>query len=375
VSAFSSRGHRSTTWRGSLPSLPSASRATLVVALLAALALLAVGCGGGGTAATATASGRVSIGAGLQGPKGLGATVYATGLRNVSAFAFDAKGRLWATTSAASGHTRDGVYVIPRAGAAPVKVISGVKGPLGLLWYAGRLYISSLGRVDVFSDLRGRRFAQRATVIAEPAGHGWNNAIVALPGGRLAMGITSACDHCVSHSRWSATIVSFRPDGSGVRLYASGIRAPFGIAYDTATGALLTSMNQRDDLGATTPGDWLALVREGQNWRFPGCYGQGGTACRGVPAPVAALDKHAAAGGVVIVSGVLGGGRAALVTEWERASVLRIPLRRSGAGYASARATQLLTGFKNPLPLAREPGGALLVGDWATGKVYRIARA
>ena len=381
VPVFSSRRHVTATRRGSPPVSPPASRAALVAGVLAAIALLAAGCGGsqahGAALATTTATARGAIGQGLQGPAGMKATVYASGLRNVSAFAFDARGRLWATTSAASGHARDGVYVIPRAGAAPIKVISTVRGPLGLLWHGGRLYVTSLGRVDVFSGLRGRRFAKRKALIVEPAGHGWNNAIVATPGGRLVMGISAACDHCESQSRWSGTIVSFRPDGSDVRVFASGIRAPFGIAYDTATGALLTSMNQRDDLAAKTPGDWLALVREGQSWRFPGCYGQGGSACTGVPAPLAVLDKHAAAGGVAIVDGQLGRavGHAALVSEWERGSVLRVPLRRAGKGYARARATRLITGFANPLPLAVAPGGALLVGDWTRGIVYRIARA
>ena len=144
------------------------------------------------------------------------------------------------------------------------------------------------------------------------------------------MGISSACDHCVSRSRWSGTIVSFRPDGGDVQVYASGIRAPFGIAYDVVSGALVTSMNQRDDLGAMTPGDWLALVREGQNWRFPGCYGQGGSACSGAPKPLAVLDRHAAAGAVALVSGDLAGGgkgHAAVVSEWKRGVVLRVPLR------------------------------------------------
>jgi glucose/arabinose dehydrogenase len=376
VSALSSRRHSSTARRGSPPPPPGASRAAALVGLLAALALLAAGCGSGSAKTPTTDPGPVAIGQGLQGPAGLKATVYATGLRNVSALAFDAGGRLWATTSAASDHSHDGVYLIPHSGGTPVKVISGVKGPLGLLWHAGRLYVTSLGRLDVFSDLRGRRFAERKAVIVEPAGHGWNNAIVALPGGRLAMSISAACDHCVSHSRWSGTIVSFRPDGGGVRVYAAGIRAPFGVVYDRASGALLTSMNQRDDLGAKTPGDWLALVREGQNWRFPGCYGQGGSVCRGVPGPLAVLDKHAAAGGVAIVSGQLGSavGHVALVTEWERGSVLSVPLHRSGTGYASARATPILTGFKNPLPVVVASDGSLLAGDWTRGIVYRIAR-
>jgi glucose/arabinose dehydrogenase len=382
VSAIIPRRHRSTARRGSPPPALPARRAARVVSLLLLVALVTAGCGGASASATtattttATATGAVDIGQGLRGPVGLKATVYARGLRNVSALAVDGHGRLWATTSAASDHRGDGVYLISRAGAAPIKVISGLEGPLGLVWRGERLYVTSLGRVDVFTSLAGSRFAHRRAVIVQPSGHGWNNGIVALPNGRLAMGISSACDHCVSRTRWSATIVSFRPDGSDVRLYAAGIRAPFGLAFDPVTGALLTSMNQRDDLGARTPGDWLALVREGQNWRFPGCYGQGGSACRGVPEPLAVLDKHAAAGGVVLVSGQLGSavGRAALVTEWERGVVKRVPLRASGSGYASARAVPLVTGFKNPLPVTLSADGALLVGDWGSGEIYRIAR-
>jgi glucose/arabinose dehydrogenase len=349
--------------------------------LLCAFALVAAGCGSssasGSAPATTGASGTVDIGEGLQGAAGLEATVYATGLRNVSALAFDARGRLWATTSAAANHSHDAVYLVRKPGAAPVKVISGVEGPLGLVWYGGRLYVTSLGRVDVYSDLAGDRFATHRAVIVEPKGHGWNNAIVAIAGGRLAMGISSACDHCASTTKWSGTIVSFRPDGSDVRVYAKGIRAPFGLAFDAASGALIASMNQRDDLGARTPGDWLALVRSGQDWRFPGCYGQSGSACGGVPQPLAVLDKHAAAGGVAIAgAGLLGGtGRSALVSEWEKGVVLRAPLRASGAGYAAVRATVLVSGLKHPLPLVTAPGGALLVGAWGSGTIYRIARA
>jgi hypothetical protein len=51
-----------------------------------------------------------------------------------------------------------------------------------------------------------------------------------------------------------------------------------------------------------------------------------------------------------------------------------VPLRASGRGYASTRATALVTGFANPLPVAVSPGGGVLVGDWASGKIYRIAR-
>jgi len=54
-----------------------------------------------------------------------------------------------------------------------------------------------------------------------------------------------------------------------------------------------------DDLGAATPGDWLAEVAESENWRFPDCYAVGTSACAGVPRPlapasVAELERHVA---------------------------------------------------------------------------------
>ena len=38
-------------------------------------------------------------------------------------------------------------------------------------------------------------------------------------------------------------------------------------------------------------------------------------------------------------------------------------------------ATPMLTGLTNPMPVAVTPDGAVLIGDWGTGTVYRIAAA
>jgi glucose/arabinose dehydrogenase len=353
------------------PRRPSGASPRILVAVALVAALVgAAGCTAS-RVGSAKPAGLVPIGAGLKGPVGLEATVYATGLPTASAFALDSRGRLWVATSAAANHSKDGVYLIARAGARPVKVIAGVRGPLGLTWYGDRLYVASLGRVDAFSALNGRRFARRRTILREPAGHGWNNGIVRAPSGRLVMSISSACDHCTPTSRWSATIVSLRPDGSDVRVYAKRIRAGFGLALYPGTSDLLVSMNQRDDLGTRTPGDWLARVRHGEDWRFPQCYGQAGSACTGVPRPIAVLGKHAAAGGVTVATGQLGAsvGTAALVAEWQAARVLKVALTRTG----SAVAEPFLTGIRNPLPVAMSRDGALLVGDWGTGTIYRVA--
>ena len=100
--------------------------------------------------------------------------------------------------------------------------------------------------------------------------------------------------------------MSFLPDGTDLRADATDIRAPIGLAYFPGTSELFVTMNQRDDLGDQTPGDWLSIVQAGQSWGFPDCYGQGGGECAGEPGPVAELDQHAAVSGVAIVTGQLG---------------------------------------------------------------------
>ncbi len=343
-------------------------------ALVLVLALVVGGCGSSKAKAPAAKSGLVSIGAGLHGPPGLRATVYARGIPQMSAFAFDASGRLWVSRSGADTHESDGVYVVAARRAKPVKVIPAtLKGPLGLVWVGATLYVSSLGRVTAFSGLSGHHFAKQTTVISGPVTGGENNNLVRAPDGRLLMGISSTCDHCSPKSKWAAAIVSFRPDGSDLRIYARRIRAAYGLAFYPGTSDLFASMNQRDDLGAKTPGDWLAFVRQGDDWGFPACYGQGGAACEGVPSPVGVLDTHAAAGSVSILTGQLGGRyrSSALVTEWEHGLVRRVALKRTKTGYRGSVST-FLTGLQDPLPLATMSDGSLLVGDWGRGIIYRI---
>ena len=81
---------------------------------------------------------------------------YATGLANVSAFAFDTDGRLWAATAAYDDAGTDAVYEVTAAGATPLKVIADLHTPLGLVWVGDTLYVASAGRVDAYSRSRQR---------------------------------------------------------------------------------------------------------------------------------------------------------------------------------------------------------------------------
>lgn len=245
------------------------TRAAQFAFVLVAVASVVAGCGSSGQKTeTPSELGLVSIGAGLSGPAGLHASVYATGLKLMSAFAFDARGRLWVTTSGSSTHATDGLYLVSRADARPTRVAR-FRGPLGLVWIRGSLYVSSLGRVEALAGLTGTHFASRTTILVGPKGGGENNNLVESPAGKLVMGVSASCDHCVPASKWSGSIVEFDTSGVNLHLFARRVRAPFGLAFYPGTHNLLATLNQRDDLGAKTPGDWLALVRRGDTFGFP----------------------------------------------------------------------------------------------------------
>ena len=345
---------------GSGPSTPRDTIVELVAgktlevrlgAAATALVLIGSACG-----SSTDQAGSVAIGAGLKGPRGDRATIYARGIREMSAFAFDRAGRLWVTRSGATTHGHDGLYVVRTAGARPVKV-AGLRGPLGLVWVGKSLYVSSLAGVDRFGGLHGRTFSNRTRILAGPVAGAENNNIVRGPGGRLLMGVSATCDHCATTPRYSGAIVSFREDGTDLRIFARGVRAAYGLALDGST--LYASLNQRDDLGSKTPGDWLAVVTEGQDWGFPACYGQGGSACAGTPSPLGELDPHAAAGGVALLK------RSALVAEWSFGKVMSVNL-------SDGATATWVSGLDHPLPLTSQPDGSVLVGDWGTGIVYRV---
>ena len=61
--------------------------------------------------------------------------------------------------------------------------------------------------------------------------------------------------------------------------------------------------------------------------------------------------------------------------EWELGSVQRVALTGSASKLAGGTPATLLRGFENPLPVLATTSGALFVGDWTTGRIYRVVRA
>ena len=135
---------------------------------------------------------------------------------------------------------------------------SGLATPLGLLWRGRTLYVSETGRVDA---LRAGG-AKRVVLSGLPYGRHQQDAIVVGPDGRLYLGSGSTCDACKEKNARSATILSFRTDGSDVRIVARGLRNPYGLVFVGRT--LYATVNGRDDLGDGEPAEMVVHVQPGR---------------------------------------------------------------------------------------------------------------
>lgn len=294
----------------------------------------------------------------LHVPHGYVATAYASGLDHPTAMSFGPDGRLYVSEDGGT------VVSVRRGDRHPRTFRSGLTVPLGLLWRGRTLYVSESGKVEAFGLLRGRR----VVVSGLPYKRHQQDSLVAGPDGRLYLGSGSTCDVCVERDRRSAAILSFRPDGSGLHVVASGVRNPYGLVF--VHGALYATVNGRDDLGDAEPAEMVVHVRQGADFGWPACWPSYALrtlvgACSGVSRPVAYLEPHSSADGIASWHGDL------FVAEWgeylSRKHGRRVVRIRRG------KVTTFATGFAHPLALTVAPSGDLLVADWGRGVIYAVA--
>lgn len=69
-----------------------------------------------------------------------------------------------------------------------------------------------------------------------------------------------------------ANILEMNPDGSGLRVFASGLRNPVGMDWASGTKTLWTTVNERDELGNDLVPDYLTSVKENGFYGWPYSY-------------------------------------------------------------------------------------------------------
>jgi len=125
-------------------------------------------------------------------------------------------------------------------------------------------------------DLKASGLAQHVVDLPHGRGH-WTRDVVFSRDGKtlfVAVGSGSNVDDpdTTPAERDRADILAFDPDGSHMRVYASGIRNPSGVAIDPRTGRLWCTVNERDGLGDNLVPDYITAVREGGFYGWPWWY-------------------------------------------------------------------------------------------------------
>ncbi len=189
-----------------------------------------------------------------------------------------------------------------------------------------------------------------------------------------------------------ATIIEFNPDGTGRRIYATGVRNAVGLAFHPQTGKLWVSVNERDDLGDNLVPDYITHLEDGGFYGWPYYY-MGGTQDprhagkhpelkAKVITPDVLIQPHSASLQMVFHEG---SAFAAQHGSWNRSlrtgyKVIRVPINKDGTATGSYE--DFLAGFVTdegypwgrPVGVAVARDGALLVSDDASNTIWRVAK-
>jgi glucose/arabinose dehydrogenase len=196
-----------------------------------------------------------------------------------------------------------------------------------------------------------------------------------------------------------ADILEYNPDGSGFRVFATGLRNCVGMAIDPETGDLWCSTNERDNLGDNLPPDYITRVRAGQFFGWPWYYigdhqdpnhpGERPDLRDKITIPDVLLEAHSASLEMTFYQGsqfppeYRGDAFAAEHGSWNRSGrtgykIIRIILHN---GEPTGEYEDFMTGFVldnkgvwgRPVGVAVAQDGSLLVTEDARGTMWRVS--
>jgi len=335
---------------------------------LAVMATAALGVG-------ATAAGAAGPPPPPTAPGGQTVTQVAAGLQTPTSFAFGA-GKVFEGDggSESSKVPNGGVYLL--TGGAGVKLAGSPQFVSGLAWHQNALYIAGgtitkkgvAWQIQRWSGFNGTKFAKRTAIWTAPKGFAGTNGIAFAPNGRLFLGVdvglTNNNDHGPAKTPYVYDILSMKANGSGVKIFATGMRQPWQMAFAKGSNAPYVS-DLGQDKGAKNPPDFVLQVHQGDNYGFPKCNWTKGSPCKGYTKPLKLFAPHTDIMGMVIIGSRL------YMTSFAGPSgkgpggeVLSMSLH-------GGPVTTVVTGFVAPTVGLGTDGHSLYIGE-LTGQIFKV---
>jgi glucose/arabinose dehydrogenase len=286
-------------------------------------------------------------------------------------------------------------------------LLRNLNSPFGMALIDQELYVANTDAILRFPYVAGAteirvRGEKIADLPAGPINHHWTKNIIASPDGRALYATvgsnSNAAEKGLDVEQQRATILRIDLATRQLRIFASGLRNPNGMAWEPKTQALWTVVNERDELGSDLVPDYLTSVKDGHFYGWPFSYWgqhvdrrvqpQNPDLVKRATVPDYALGNHVAPLGLAFASGDLLPERfrtGAFIGEhgsWNRDplsgyKVVFVPFEN---GRPSGKPIDVLTGFVNqdgeaqgrPVGVAIDRAGALLVADDVGNAIWRV---
>lgn len=285
---------------------------------------------------------------------------------------------------------------------------NGLNQPFGMVLVGDYFYVANTNGVLRFPYQAGQTSlsGQGQKILSLPEGgynNHWTRNLLAAPDGqKIYVSVGSASnvqERGAKEEIRRANILQINPDGSGEKVYASGLRNPVGMDWNPQTKQLWTAVNERDELGDDLVPDYLTSVQEGKFYGWPYAYfgpnedprrkGERPDLVQQTLVPEVPLGAHTSSLGLVFYDAqsfpakYRGGAFVGQHGSWNRSAysgykVVYVPFRN---GKPSGPPEDFLTGFLaggnkaygRPVGTFVAPDGALLVTDDAANTVWRVA--
>ena len=168
-------------------------------------------------------------------------------------------------------------------GKADVKeiFIDDLNQPYGILLLGDWLYIANTDALLRYPYKTGqtKMTAKPEKILDLQAGkhnRHWTGNIMTDPEGDkiyIAVGSgTNVAEKGIANEIQRANILVINKDGSGLKVYASGLRNPVGMAWYPGTHTLWAAVNERDELGDKLVPDYFTAVKQGGFYGWPYSY-------------------------------------------------------------------------------------------------------
>lgn len=286
--------------------------------------------------------------------------------------------------------------------------LSGLNQPYGAAFIGNSFYVANTDGVWKYLYKSGdtKITDEGKKILDLPAGgynnHWTRNLIVNAAKTKLYVSVGSGsnvAEKGLDNEIRRANIIEFNPDGTGERIYGSGLRNPVGMAWAPGTNALWTAVNERDGLGDDLVPDYITSVKPGAFYGWPFSYfgqnedprlkGQNPELVAKAIVPDIPVGAHTASLGLAFYTAkkfpakYQGGVFIGQHGSWNRSELVGykvafIPFKN---GKPTGPLEDFLTGFikdekevyGKPVGVSVAQDGALLVADDVSGIIWRVA--